>query len=101
MGLLIYGDGSDPVRIDDVLLAHLRVVITTKLRRRESFTLSWQHFDEEAQDRSTLWLHPAIPLRLVFDDAEPPALDRRLIEELTVAANSSGGIRLTAADRTE
>ena len=39
MGVLNYG-GTDYL-FGDRLLAHLQVVITTKLRRRESFALSW------------------------------------------------------------
>ena len=52
----------------------LKVVIVTKLRRKESFTLSWVHPEGEPAGRSTIWLHQAIPLRFVFDDADaaPP-----------------------------
>src|SRR3546814_1627022 len=72
------------------------VVIATKLRRGESFTVSWRHPDDQPRGRSTLWLHPSIPLRFVFDDAEPTALSREWVEELANSANSSGGIMLVA-----
>ena len=68
MGTLFYGDAATPIRIEDRALAHLKVAIITKLRRGESFTLSWQHPDDQPRGRSTLWLHPNIPLRFVFDD---------------------------------
>ncbi|MDF2664359.1 MAG: hypothetical protein K0R81_209 [Microbacterium sp.] len=97
MGTIIYGS-STTVHIEDRALAHLKVVISTKLRRGESFTLSWRHPDEEPRGRSTLWLHPAIPLRFVFDDAEPTRLSREWIERLSESANSSGGIMLVAED---
>lgn len=94
MGSLYYGDAKTPIHIDDRALAHLKVVIATKLRRNESFTLSWRHPEGDAPGRSTLWLHPSIPLRFVFQDAETPDLSRRWIEELAQSASSSGGITL-------
>ena len=96
MGTMYYGGSAMPIRIDDRALAHLKVVLATKLRRSESFTLSWPHPDGEPQGRSTLWIHPSIPLRFVFDDPEPGALSREWIEELAQSANSSGGITLVA-----
>jgi len=96
VGTLYYGDSGTPIGIEDRALAHLKVAVTTKLRRGESFTLSWQHTDEQPRGRSTLWLHPSIPLRFVFDDPEPTELSREWIEELASSANSSGGITLIA-----
>lgn len=93
MGSLYYG-ASEPIQIEDRALAHLKVVVATKLRRNESFTLSWKHPDGQAQGRTTIWLHPSIPLRFVFQDPETPELSRRWIENLAHSANSSGGITL-------
>ena len=94
MGSLLY-DGEDrPIHIDDRALAHLKVVIATKLRRQESFTLSWKHSDSEPGGRSTIWLHPSIPLRFIFDAEEPPELNMRWVEDLMHSANSTGGIML-------
>ncbi|WP_345545056.1 hypothetical protein [Microbacterium jejuense] len=94
MGTLYYGAQDVPIHIEDRALAHLKVVIATKLRRNESFTLSWQHPDEGPGGRSTIWLHPSIPLMFVFDDAEPPELSRAWIDKLAHSANTSGGILL-------
>lgn len=94
MGSLYYGDAADPILIEDRTLAHLKVVIATKLRRNESFTLSWKHPDGELAGRSTIWLHPSIPLRFVFQHAASPELSRAWIEDLAHSANSSGGITL-------
>ena len=96
MGTIYYGGSATPIHIEDRALAHLKVVIATKLRRNESFTVSWQHPDDQPRGRSTLWLHPSIPLRFVFDDPEPADLSREWIEELASSANSSGGIMLVA-----
>ncbi|MGW8483382.1 DUF7882 family protein [Microbacterium sp. NPDC055903] len=94
MGKLIY-DGEDrPIVLDDRALAHLKLVITTKLRRQESFTLSWIHPEEQPPGRSTIWLHPSIPIQFVFDEPEPPQLNEAWIHALMNSANSSGGICL-------
>ncbi len=94
MGQLFY-DGEDrPITLDDRTLAHVKAVIATKLRRQESFTLSWKHPELDPAGRTTIWLHPAIPLRFVFDDPEPPELNAKWIEALMHSANTSGGITL-------
>ena len=98
MGSLFYDDDVVPIQIDDLTLAHLKVVIATKLRRNESFTLSWQHAEEQEGGRSTVWLPPSIPLRFVFDDPEPPVLQPEWITTMANSANSSGGITLVTAD---
>jgi hypothetical protein len=98
MGLLYYDDSEEPVRIEDLALAHLKVVIATILRRNESFTLSWQHPDGSPQGRSTLWLHPSIPLRFIFDEPTPPPLQQERITAMANSANSSGGITIPASD---
>jgi len=94
VGTLYYGDSGTPIGIEDRALAHLKVAITTKLRRGESFTLSWRHPDEQPRGRSTLWLHPSIPLRFVFDEPVAPELSRSWIEDLMRSANSTGGVQL-------
>jgi hypothetical protein len=96
VGTIYYGGGAMPIHIEDRALAHLKVVIATKLRRDESFTVSWTHPDDQPRGRSTIWLHPSIPLRFVFDDPEPAQLSREWIEELANSASSTGGILLVA-----
>ncbi|GEK87257.1 DUF7882 family protein [Microbacterium aerolatum] len=94
MGSLYYGDSAEPINIEDRALAHLKIVIATKLRRNESFTLSWRHPDADDSGRSTIWLHPSIPLRFVFDSPEAPAISRQWVEDLANSASSSGGVTL-------
>ncbi|CAH0145767.1 hypothetical protein SRABI98_00659 [Microbacterium sp. Bi98] len=94
MGYIQYGGGNE-IHIEDRALAHLKVVIATKLRRNESFTLSWRHPEGDPEGRSTIWLHPSIPLRFTFDDAEAPQLNAQWIEQLMHSASSTGGISLT------
>jgi len=96
VGTIYYGGSATPIHIEDRAMAHLKVVVATKLRRGESFTLSWRHPADQPRGRSTIWLHPSIPLRFVFDDPEPPELSREWLEELAQTANSSGGIMLVS-----
>lgn len=94
MGSLFYGDDRDPIEIEDRLLAHVKVVMSTKLRRNESFTLSWRHASG-ATGRSTIWVQPSIPLRFVFDSPDAETLDPALLTSLANSANSSGGMSIT------
>ncbi|MBM3714716.1 MAG: hypothetical protein FJW64_03095 [Actinobacteria bacterium] len=92
MGHLFYGSSQRPVVMPDLLMAHIKVVIATKLRRGESFTLSWQHPQGEEAGRSTLWIHPSIPLRFVFASVDPEVLDPAVLQRYATAANSSSGL---------
>lgn len=92
--MIYYGGAAEPISVEDRALAHLKVVIATKLRRNESFTLSWKHPEGDRPGRSTIWLHPSIPLRFVFDESEPPTLSAEWITAMANSANSSGGITL-------
>ncbi|MBT2474236.1 hypothetical protein J7E68_06500 [Microbacterium sp. ISL-103] len=93
MGYIAY-DSTSELQIEDRALAHLKVVIATKLRRQESFTLSWVHPEGEAFGRSTIWLHPSIPLRFTFESRQPPELNVKWIEDMMQSANTTGGITL-------
>lgn len=97
MGHLYYGSEPEPLEFPDDVLAHVKVVIATKLRRGESFTLSWQHGPGEKPGRSTVWIQPSIPLRFVFDSPEPAKLDPALLTKLAQDAHATAGITLTVA----
>ncbi|MFS0712546.1 hypothetical protein ABC195_01595 [Microbacterium sp. 2P01SA-2] len=98
MGQLFYGNTSESIEIPDRLLAHLKVLTATKLRRSESFTLTWRHGADIAAGRQTIWLQPAIPLRFVFAGAETEKLDSALLTEMARAATSSTGLVVDFAD---
>lgn len=92
MGHLYYGNTAEPIEIPDRLLAHLKIVVATKLRRSESFTLSWRHPEDIPGGRSTIWMQPSIPLRFVFHSESDGALDRELLARLAAASNTSNGL---------
>lgn len=98
MAHLYYGADARPAEIPDHVLAHVKVVAATKLRRGESFLLTWRHGGEEGEGRTSLWMQPSIPLRFVFENAEPETLDAEYLRQLANEATSSRGIVLDWSD---
>ena len=98
MGKLYYGTDSEPAELPDRVLAHVKTVVAAKLRRGESFTLSWQHPGAAAGGRSTVWLNPSIPMRFVFSSPEGETLDPEILQRFARAANSSGGLTIQLCD---
>lgn len=94
MGTLIYGSHRSEIEIEDRTLAHLKVVILTKLRRSESFALSWSHGVQDGSGRSTIWVHPSISLEFRFFGSRGPSLNREWIDVLLQSANSAEGLRM-------
>ena len=97
MGHLVY-DSSTRVTFEDRVLAHLEIVIVSKLRRRECFAMSWRESSENGSGRSTLWLDPSIPLRFRFDGSRPPTVNREWVERLATSAAGSSGLVVTDED---
>jgi len=93
MGSLTY-DVVYKVNFEDRALAHLQLVIATKMRRGESFNFSWIKNAGEGSGRTTIWMHPAIPLVYDFDGSRHPAINRLWIEALMNTANSTTGLVL-------
>lgn len=98
MGKLYYGNAPEPIQISDRLLAHLKFVATTKLRRQESFALNVLHPTADEGGRTTLWIQPAIPLRFVFSSVESEQLDRDFVKQLAEEANTTVGMTIDARE---
>ncbi|WP_194419661.1 hypothetical protein [Microbacterium abyssi] len=94
MGSLKYDHTADPILIEDVTLAHLKVVIATKLRRQESFMMTWHPIDGSPSGRMTAWIHPAVPLVFAFDESDSPPIDSHRLEDMIHATNASGELVL-------
>lgn len=93
LGSLIYGSPGSKIEIDDRLLAHLQLVIVTKLRRNEQFLFAWDHDEAYARGHTALWINPSIPLHFQYVGGKRPTLNRAWTEALMDAANSTGGLR--------
>ena len=87
MGMLVY-NGRMTLPIDDRVLAHLQVVVINKLRRRESFTFTW---DDGAQE-AVCWIGPSIPLEFVYSGNRRPLLNREWLELMAMSANANSGL---------
>ena len=94
MGRLQYDHTTDPILIEDETLGCLRVVIATKLRRHESFMMTWCPVDDDEDKRKSVWIHPAIPLHFGFDRAALPHVDSHRIAEMMQALNATGELVL-------
>lgn len=91
MGFLVYG-GTQEYEFDDRTLAHLKVVLTMKLRLQDSFLMSWINPAERGGGRVSMWIAPSIPLTFRFAGSRAPELNKDWIEALTETANSSRGL---------
>ncbi|KEP75998.1 von Willebrand factor A [Microbacterium sp. SUBG005] len=96
MGKLFYGSDARPIEIDDRLLQYLQVVLATKLRRGESFTLTWTDLASE-HSRTTLWVQPSIAMRFQYSSPEPERLSGAYLRRLADQAAMSSGLMLDAA----
>jgi hypothetical protein len=95
MGSLLYGNNGTAVEFDDRALMHLQIVITGKLRRRESFLFSWTDSAALGSGRSSVWLDPSIPLLYRYRGNRVPSINRAWIEAMTASANSGSGLLFT------
>jgi len=95
VGQFIYGNPSVAVDFDDRVLAHLKVVILSKVRRGESFTFSWEYKAAAGSGHSSVWIHPTIPLQFNFLGSKEPSLNRRWIEDLVRLSNTPAGLRIS------
>ncbi|HMF60041.1 MAG TPA: hypothetical protein VK595_06705 [Vicinamibacterales bacterium] len=97
IGTLYYGSGRLPIKIDDRVLSHIKMVIASKLRRREAFLLSWPEPEETGGGRTSVWIHPHADLGFRFDGGRSPELDTDLLDRLAVEASTSRGILINEA----
>jgi hypothetical protein len=93
MGSLHYSLGLS-ADFDDRLLAHLQLVLGAKLRRGESFYFTWNEEHAHGNGRTTIWLHPALPLAFQYLGSRTAVLNKEWLEALSTSANSSTGLHV-------
>lgn len=93
MGRLIY-EGRHRLVTDDRTLHHLQWVIGDKLRRHESFMVTWTQTLEEGGGRLSVWMHPAAAVTYTYDQRDRVPLNVSWLQVLTAAANSPSGLWL-------
>jgi hypothetical protein len=77
---------------DDRLLAHLQIVIGTKLRRSESFFFTWRDDASLGDGRTSLWMHDGASLSFKFSGSRQPTINRTWIAALLATADSPRGL---------
>lgn len=92
MGTLTYGSPETVYTIDDRALAHLQIVIFSKLRYGEHFVFSCQRADNGAP--TMLWMAPGIPIRIDIDGTASISINRQWLRSLARSAYTAEGLRL-------
>lgn len=100
MGYLIYG-GSQEYEFEDRTLAHLKVAITMKLRRQESFLMSWTNSAERGGGRVSIWLSPNIPLIFRFAGSRAPQLSKPWLDVLNELSHTPRGLIVVTEQEAE
>jgi len=91
MGKLVY-DSSVKVDFEDRTLAHLQVVIDSKLRRGESFHFTWKDDASIGDGRTSIWVHPRCSLVYKYYGSRRPRLNMAWVDALAFAANAPTGL---------
>lgn len=94
MGYFLFGTPPESVRIDDRMLAHLRIVMLTKLRRHEGFPFSFDFDRESGSGRATVWLNPSVLIQFRFEGSRAPAINKGWLALMMMTANETDGLRL-------
>jgi hypothetical protein len=84
-------DGWMRIEMDDALLAHVALVVFSKLRRNEPLLVSWT---DQAGGSMQAWVHPNATVVARHTAGVDTSIDRRRAERMMIAANSNSGLRL-------
>jgi len=95
MGTLYYGSARFAITFEERVLTHLQIVITAKLRRGESFTLSWADAPKAGSGRGMVWISPATDLHYKFQGSKIATINRTWLMELAALANSAQGLHVS------
>jgi hypothetical protein len=93
VGTLYYDDAE--FELDDRILTHLQIVISTKLRRGEDFFLSWQVPVERGSGRNALWIDNGVPIRFFYSGSRNVAVNREWVEAMIMSAGRASGLVLS------
>ncbi len=94
MGTLKYGTRELPV--EDRLLAHVGVVVTQKLRRRECFLLTLHPADRRSET-DAIWVSAYNDISFAYSGNRIPSLNHAWLELMMTQSYSMHGLDLTSA----
>lgn len=99
MGYLIYD--SNEYEIADRMLQHLKVAVVQRLRRQESFVLSWVNPVEKGSGRISLWVSPAIPGGFRFSGSGVPEINSRWVQAMSTLSHTTRGMQVLSEREAE
>ena len=94
MGTLFYGAGRLAINLDDRVLAHLQIAISTKLRRHETFMLNWRDNEAVGDGRSGVWIGPDTDLHFKYSGSRFPEINTDWVNSLVASASTPLGLQL-------
>lgn len=92
MGTLIYS-GTQEYEFDDRTLEYLRIVITSRLRKDESFLLTWTTSAPRPVTIS-LWITSSVPIAFHFAGEQQRTLSQEWFRYLMKSSYSTRGLML-------
>ena len=93
MGTLTY-DSKIILNFDDRVLAHLQVVIWSKLRRREPFAFTVVVPAGQGSGRTSMWMSSNVSVTFQYYSTARQTLNTLWIDALITSANSPTGLQL-------
>lgn len=95
MGTLVFGGAGTEFTFEDRLLSHLKIVVSMKLSRQESFFLSWDRPGSEGSGSTSLWVSPSVPLQFRFRRSVAPALNKAWLKAMSEGSYGPRGLVLS------
>ncbi len=92
MGWLHYGGRE--FELDDRVLAHLQIVISTKLRRHEGFFVTWVQPIDRGSGRHSIWVDNGVPVHIFFAGSRLPSINTNWIDAMMASARRTGGLQI-------
>ncbi|MGG7463288.1 hypothetical protein [Plantibacter sp. YIM 135347] len=94
MGILHYG--TERAELDDRALAHVQLLIVSKLRKQEAFLLSWTVEPQHGSGRISVWVDAGVPIGFRFDGSRAPAINRAWLEHMVEQSFTVTGTEVTS-----
>jgi hypothetical protein len=84
------------ISMDDRTLLHVQIAMADRLRRGESFFLSWPEPESHGGGRSSVWINSAVPLGFDFSSRVLGQVNKAWLEALSHLADSATGLIVCA-----
>ncbi|WP_336661293.1 DUF7882 family protein [Leucobacter sp. USHLN154] len=99
MGNLIHGERQ--YEFEDRLLAHLKFVIGQKLKKQESFFLSWQKPHDQGDGRMSVWMSPFGTVGFHFSGSREAELSKVWVRALNSLSHTPRGLVAISEEEAE